>query len=102
MNLGPSALLEIGGLRQVVNSIRLQMLDTVYFEMFGIDISAARTVVVKSRGHFRAAFDQWFPNERIHNIDVPGLNMPVLSRFGFKRCPRPIFPLDADVEWAPR
>ncbi len=101
MNLGPSALLEIGGLRQVVNSIRLQMLDTVYFEMFGIDIAAARTVVVKSRGHFRAAFDQWFPNERIHNIDVPGLNMPVLSRFGFKRCPRPIFPLDPDMEWAP-
>jgi len=101
MNLGPSALLEIGGMRQVVNSIRLQMLDTVYFEMFGIDIAQARTVVVKSRGHFRAAFDQWFPNERIHQIDVPGLNMPVLSRFGFKRCPRPIFPLDPDVNWAP-
>ena len=101
MHPGPSALLEIGGLRQVVNSIRLQMLDTVYFEMFGLDIEAARTVVVKSRGHFRAAFDQWFPPERIWNIDVPGLNMPVLSRFGFKRCPRPIFPLDPEMTWAP-
>jgi microcystin degradation protein MlrC len=101
MHLGPSALLEIGGLRQVVNSIRLQMLDPVFFEAFGLDIGAARTVVVKSRGHFRAAFDLWFPNERIWQVDVPGLNMPVLSRFGYTRCPRPVFPLDPDMVWAP-
>ena len=63
--------------------------------------AAARTVVVKSRGHFRAALDQWFPPERIWQIDVPGLNMLVLSRFEYKRCLRPIFPLDPDMAWAP-
>jgi microcystin degradation protein MlrC len=101
MHLGPTALLAIGGVRQMVNSVRLQMLDPAYFEMLGIDIAAARSVVVKSRGHFRAAFDEWFAPKRIAQVDVPGLNMPVLSRFGYTRCPRPIFPLDPDMDWAP-
>ncbi|MSP50400.1 MAG: hypothetical protein EXQ95_13880 [Alphaproteobacteria bacterium] len=49
----------------------------------------------------RAAFDAWFPPERIGHVDVPGLDMTVLSQFGFKRCPRPIFPLDPDMTWTP-
>ncbi|MBM3612972.1 MAG: M81 family metallopeptidase, partial [Alphaproteobacteria bacterium] len=56
MDLGASALLQVGDLRVTVNSNRQQMLDPVFFEIFGIDIAAARSVVVKSRGHFRAAF----------------------------------------------
>jgi microcystin degradation protein MlrC len=67
--------------------------------MMGVDIGRARAVVVKSRGHFRAGFDEFFPSERVIEVDAPGLTSPVLSRFDFKRLPRPIFPLDTKVEW---
>jgi microcystin degradation protein MlrC len=99
MNLGPSALLDLGGVEVVVVSIRAQCADPVFLEMMGVDISRARAVVVKSRGHFRAGFDEFFPSEQIIEVDAPGLTSPVLSRFDFKHLPRPIFPVDAQVQW---
>ncbi len=101
LNLGPSALLDLGGLIQVVVvSIRKQCADPVFFEMFGLDIALARTVVVKSRGHFRAGFDEFFGPDRVIEVDAPGLTSPVLTRFDFKNLPRPVFPLDPDADWA--
>ena len=100
MDLGASTPLRVDDMRITVNPHRQQMLDPVFFEMFGMDIAAARSMVVKPQGHFRAAFDLWFPPEGILQVDVPGLNMPVLSRFGHRRYPRPIFPLDLDMQWA--
>jgi microcystin degradation protein MlrC len=98
---GPSALLKMGGVQAVVSSKRLQCLDPAQFESFGLDVEAARTVVVKSRGHFRAGFDGIFPPERTYEIDTPGLTSPVLTRFDFKHLPRPVFPLDEDASWTP-
>jgi microcystin degradation protein MlrC len=101
VDLGRSALVEVGGIRVAVISIRNQCLDPMFLEMFGVDIARARSVIVKSRGHFRAGFDEFFPDDRILEVDVPGLTTPVLSRFPFRRVPRPIFPLDPDMEWSP-
>ncbi|WP_427185167.1 M81 family metallopeptidase [Bordetella bronchialis] len=100
-DLGPSALIAVDGLRIVVITHRHQCHEPAFFEMFGLDIGAARTVVVKSRGHFRAAFDEFFPPERIYSVDAPGLTSPILSRFDFRRLPRPVVPLDPDTEWTP-
>jgi microcystin degradation protein MlrC len=69
-------------------------------EMFGVDIAAVRVVVVKSRGHFRAGFDEFFPDERILEVDVPGLTSPVLVNFPWKRLPRPAFPIDPGAGWS--
>jgi microcystin degradation protein MlrC len=99
--LGNMALLRVGGIRVVVVSVRQQCKDTAMFEVFGIDIAAARSVIVKSRGHFRAAFDLLFPDERIVEVDVPGLTTPVLSRVPYRDVPRPIFPLDDNFDWSP-
>jgi len=100
-DLGPSALLELdgSGLRVVVGSLRRQCHEPRMLEMHGVDIGAARCVVVKSRGHFRAGFDEFFPPERIFEVDTPGLTSPVLSNFAWKRLPRPVFPLDPDAAW---
>ncbi len=101
LNLGPSALLDLGGLIQVVVvSIRKQCADPVFFEMFGLDIARARTVVVKSRGHFRAGFDEFFGPDQVIEVDAPGLTSPVLTRFDFKNLPRPVYPMDPDTKWA--
>jgi microcystin degradation protein MlrC len=100
-NLGPSALLQVGGVQVVVITNRHQCHEPMMFEMFGVDIAAARTVVVKSRGHFRAGFDQLFRPQQIVHVDASGLTSPVLSRFDFKRLPRPSIPQDTIENWTP-
>jgi hypothetical protein len=34
-------------------------------------------------------------------VDLPGLTSPMLNRFDWKRLPRPVIPLDDNVEWRP-
>jgi len=102
LELGPTCALQIGGITVVCASKRKQCADPVFFEMHGLDIRAARTVVVKSRGHFRGGFDEFFPPERVIEVDTPGLTSPVLERLDFKGLPRPVFPLDADAKWTPK
>jgi microcystin degradation protein MlrC len=102
LDLGPTCALQIGGVTVVCVSKRKQCADPVFFEMHGLDIAAARTVVVKSRGHFRGGFDEFFPPERVIEVDTPGLTSPVLERLDFKGLPRPVFPLDAAATWTPR
>lgn len=99
MNLGASALLDLGGIQVVVISIRTQCADPIFLEMMGLNIAAARAVVVKSRGHFRAGFDEFFPPAQVIEVDAPGLTSPVLTRFDFKNLPRPVFPIDLQAEW---
>ncbi len=100
-DLGPSALLELpeSGLRVAVGSLRRQCHEPRMLEMHGVDVAAARCVVVKSRGHFRAGFDEFFSDDRIFEVDAPGLTSPVLADFGWRRLPRPVFPLDPDAAW---
>jgi microcystin degradation protein MlrC len=100
-DLGPSCALDLGGVTVVVISKRQQCLEPRFFEMFGLDIGAARTIVVKSRGHFRAGFDEFAAPERIIEVDAPGLTTPVLTRFDFRNLPRPVVPFDADFAWQP-
>ncbi|HEX3884582.1 MAG TPA: M81 family metallopeptidase [Stellaceae bacterium] len=101
LHLGPCAALAIGGVTVVVISHRVQCADPIFFEMMGLDIARARVVVVKSRGHFRGGYDEFFAPEQIVEVDLPGLTSPVLSRFDWKRLPRPVIPLDNGVEWSP-
>ena len=99
LSLGATALLQVGGIKVVVVSVRKQCAEPQFFEMFDLDISKARAVVVKSRGHFRAGFDEFFNDDCIFEVDAPGLTSPVLSRFDFKNLPRPVYPLDQDTTW---
>ena len=101
LELGLCAALRIGGLQVVVISHRVQCADPIFFEMMGFDIARARAVVVKSRGHFRGGFDEFFGPEQIVEVDLPGLTSPMLNRFEWQRLPRPVIPLDENVEWLP-
>ena len=101
LDLGLCAALRIGGLTVIVISNRVQCADPVFFEMFGLDIAAARVVVVKSRGHFRGGFDEFFRHEDVIEVDAPGLTSPVLSRFAWRHMPRPVLPIDDTATWTP-
>ena len=100
-DMGPSALLDLGGILVVVISIRCQCMDPRQFEIFDLDISQARVVVVKSRGHFRGGFDEFFKPEQIYEVDCPGLTSPVLGNFTWTKLPRPVYPLDEETTWSP-
>jgi microcystin degradation protein MlrC len=97
LDLGLCAALSIGGLTVVGN--RVQCADPVFFEMFDLDIAAARVVVVKSRGHFRGGFDEFFRHEDVIEVDAPGLTSPILSRFDWRHMPRPVLPIDGTATW---
>lgn len=99
VDLGPSAALQIGGITVVVISQRVQCADPAFFEDFGLDIAAARVVVVKSRGHFRGGFDEFFAHEQVIEVDAPGLTSPMLAHFHWTHLPRPVIPIDANVTW---
>ncbi|MDO9435718.1 M81 family metallopeptidase [Hydrogenophaga sp.] len=102
INLGRSALLRLegSGLRVVVTTLREQPADPRTLEMFGIDIARAKCVVLKSRGHFRAGFDEFFAPAQIHEVDAPGITTNVLRSFAFQRLTRPIWPLDEETAWS--
>jgi microcystin degradation protein MlrC len=101
LDIGPSAALQIDGIAVVVVSNRFQCADPMFFEAFGLDIGKARVVAVKSRGHFRGGFDEFFRHEQVIEVDAPGLTSPILARFPWKHLPRPVLPIDGAANWSP-
>ncbi len=94
-DMGPTAVLKIGGNEVIVTSKRLQPLDLQLYKSLGIDPAAKRFIVVKSSVHFRAAHTPIAAE--IIELDTPGLTSPRLTGFGFKNIRRPIFPLDIEM-----
>ncbi|WP_160123356.1 M81 family metallopeptidase [Rhodovarius lipocyclicus] len=90
---------DAGGIEVVVISERTQCADPAFLEHLGIDIAAQRAVVVKSRGHFRGGFDEFFQHDQIVEVDGPGLTSPILTRFDWKHVPRPSLPIDTEATW---
>ena len=101
LGIGKAAALTLNGLTVVVLTHRFQCADPMFFEAFGLDIAAARVVVVKSRGHFRGGFDEFFRHEQVIEVDAPGLTSPILSRFAWRHMPRPVLPIDDTANWTP-
>jgi microcystin degradation protein MlrC len=99
MHLGPTAAVRIGGITMLICSRRVQCADPAYFEALGLDVGAFSSLVVKSRGHFRAGFDEWYPDQHILEVDAAGLTSPMLERYPWRSLPRPVWPLDADTRW---
>jgi microcystin degradation protein MlrC len=90
--LGTTAVLEVGGIKVILISLRWQTLDPEMLRFVGVDPLAEKVLVVKSTVHYRAAFE---PLARaILEVDAPGLSSSNLARFDFKRVRRPIYPLD--------
>jgi microcystin degradation protein MlrC len=101
LDIGQAAALTLGGITVIVLTHRYQCADPVFFEAFGLDIAAARVVVVKSRGHFRGGFDEFFHHDQVIEVDAPGLTSPILSRFPWRYMPRPVLPIDDTAAWTP-
>ncbi len=91
-NMGPTAVLRLGGIDVVTISSRIQTTDLQVFLSQGIDPRTKDVLVVKSVQHFRAAYT---PIARdIILVDSGGICSPDISKFKFTKLRRPIWPLD--------
>lgn len=90
--MGPSALLQIGGVETVVISNRFQPYDRMFLVHFGVTPEEKSVVAVKLAHHFRAAYG---PMAReVMLVDAAGITSPDPKKFPFKNLRRPIWPLD--------
>jgi microcystin degradation protein MlrC len=90
--MGPTAVLRVGGVEVIVISNRLQNTDRQTFLSQGIDPTQRRVVVVKSVHHFRAAYA---PIAReVMVVDSGALCTPDVKRHTYTSLRRPIWPLD--------
>lgn len=97
-DFGKMAVLTLGGVEIVVGSIRQQLLDAEMLRIAGITPEDRRLIVVKSAVHFRASFGPLA--SEILDADTPGIHRPDFANYEFEKLRRPIYPLDANVEFA--
>jgi microcystin degradation protein MlrC len=96
-DLRRTALLDVGNVKIVVLDHRSFAINhPVLYMHLGLDVSAAKMVVVKTASNFQF-FRQWC--KAIIRVDSPGMTQSDLTAFNWKRLPRPIYPLDALESW---
>src|SRR5690606_27180299 len=84
----------------VVTSRPVSLYDRSLFLAHGQDPADFDAVVVKSPHCEPRFYAAW--GALLLNVDAPGSTSANLPYLGHTRCPRPIFPLDAEVPYEPR
>jgi microcystin degradation protein MlrC len=95
-SFGPTAVVLINGIEILVTTVAQQLLDLQQFKCFGIDPMRKRVVALKSMQHFRADFEPIAGH--IIVCDSGALCSPDYKQLEYKNVPRPIFPLDAELD----
>lgn len=96
---GLTAVLIAENVTWVVTSRAVSLYDRSLFYGHGQDPRNFDAVIVKSPHCQYHMFDEWAG--RVLNVDVAGSTSANLPTLGHVRCERPIFPLDAGVEFNP-
>lgn len=93
VNTGHTVVLETVGENKVIVSERKTLpFDHEQLRSVGISPENCRIIVVKTAISWRAAYGHLAT--RAIYVDTPGVASDDLSTFGFKKVPRPIYPLD--------
>ncbi len=95
INMGPTVVLQVGGIDIILTSGRFQCNDLMYFEHARVDISNKSVIAVKSAHHFRAAFGP-VASEIIVVDGGGGLTSRNFKKLPFENVRRPVYPLDLD------
>lgn len=80
------------GIDVLITGRRAAPNDPEIYRAAGITPEDKHILIVKSRGHFRAAYEPLAAE--IVEVDCPGFASPNLSHFEYKKVRRPLFPLD--------
>jgi microcystin degradation protein MlrC len=92
---GASAVLDIGRAEILVSSKRMEPFDLGVFRHAGIEPTAKRYLLIKSRQHFRAGFE---PIARhVVLVSGPGVTSSDYDLFRWTKVPRPLYPLDPEM-----
>ena len=96
-DLGPTALIEIGNIKLVLQSHRsFAVNQPILYTHLGLNIDEAKMVVVKTASNFQF-FAPW--TKEIIRVDSPGTTQSDLTTFTWKNLPRPTYPLDDLKDW---
>ncbi len=90
--VGPAAKVLVQGVEVIITTNRMAPNDPEVFRHIGIEPRDRQILVVKSRGHFRAAYEPFAAE--ILEVDCPGFASPNLKHFDYRKARRPLFPLD--------
>ncbi|WP_432284870.1 M81 family metallopeptidase [Aminobacter sp. BA135] len=90
-NLGPSALVDVNGIKVIVCTYANQTEEREQFRIFGIEPEAFDYLACKAMNHFRA--DLGPISRGLIYVDSGGICTPHLSRLPYQRVRRPVWPL---------
>lgn len=92
VDMGPTGVLEVGNVKVVVTSRHVEPADPGCFRSVGIEPTAMRYLILKSRIHYRAGF----AGLSVADIACNGVGVTSSdnSLFRFEKVRRPIYPLD--------
>ena len=96
---GRTAVIQFGGFTLIVTSRAVSLYDRSFFLAHGQDPRRFDAVVIKSPHCQHHMYADWCA--RMIDVDAPGSSSANLRSLGHSRCPRPIFPLDPSVPFAP-
>ena len=96
MNIGRTVVLDTGNVEIVVCEGRFEPFDQGCFTHLGIDPSRKDFVLIKSRQHFRAGFEEIARD--IVMVSGPGTCTSDYSLFPWKNLRRPVYPLDPETK----
>jgi len=99
MNLGPMALLRIGGTRIVTSSSRAQASDQEMFRHLGVEPSEQKILVLKSTVHFRAHFQPIA--ETVLVALAPGGHISDARQYPYQKLRPGVRLAPLDPEWQP-
>jgi len=92
VDVGRTAVLDVDGVEIILTEKSHAPNDPEVFRRNGIEPTEKKILLLKSRGHFRAAYEPF--SKEVIEVDAPGLTTPNLKWFKYKNIPRPIHPLD--------
>ena len=96
-NMGRAVLLEAGAIRIVVSEHEgIGGNHPIVYRHFGIEPATAKMVVMKTASNFQYYADM---TATIIRVDTLGPTMSHLEQFPWQAVPRPIYPLDPDVQF---
>jgi len=92
IDVGRTAVLDVDGIDIILTERSHAPNDPEIFRRNGIDPTDKKILILKSRGHFRAAYEPF--SKEVIEVDTPGLTTQNLSWFKFSNIPRPMWPFD--------
>ncbi len=92
-----SAVLVVGDIQIIVTTCKLQPNDPEIFYAHGIDPTRKKVIGLKSTVHYRKAYkditSEYCP------VELPGLFTQDIENMPYKKCKRPIYPLDKEIKY---